>query len=160
MRSTIPRDAKVEAHILGPSGVGARVEMSPVPENPGQFQASWTAPKAGAYLTEVTAQRPDPASGTFKEIGRDVLTFERLDGVAESFHTEQNRELLERLAKQTGGQYWKPGDMGKLVSSIPFSEAGVSMRETKDLWDLPIVFLALVLLRFSEWWLRRKWGIV
>jgi hypothetical protein len=28
------------------------------------------------------------------------------------------------------------------------------------LWDLPIVFLALVLLRFSEWWLRRKWGIV
>ena len=34
------------------------------------------------------------------------------------------------------------------------------MRETKDLWDLPLVFLTLLLLRFSEWWLRRKWGIV
>ena len=153
-------DAKVEAHILGPSGVSALVEMTPVPDSPGQFQAAWSAPKTGAYLTEVTAQRADPNTGTVKELGRDVLTFQRMDGVAENFHTEQNRDLLERLAAQTGGQYWKPADLGKLAGGIPFSEAGVTMRETKDLWNLPLVFLVLLLLRFSEWWLRRKWGIV
>ena len=153
-------DARVEAHILGPSGVSASVEMTPVPNSPGQFQAAWSAPKTGAYLTEVTAQRADAATGTVKELGRDVLTFQRMDGVAENFHTEQNRELLEHLATQTGGQYWKPADLGKLAGSIPFSEAGVTSRETKDLWDLPLVFVVLVLLRFSEWWLRRKWGIV
>ena len=153
-------DAKVEAHILGPSGVGAAIEMTPVPDNPGQFQAAWSAPKVGAYLTEVTAQRTDPATGTMKELGRDVLTFERMDGVAENFHTEQNRELLERLASQTGGEYWKPADLGKLAAAIPFSQAGVTMRQTKELWDLPIIFLILLALRFSEWWLRRKWGIV
>jgi uncharacterized membrane protein len=147
-------DAKVEAHILGPSGISALVEMTPVPDSPGQFQAAWSAPKVGAYLTEVTAQRAG------KELGRDVLTFQRMDGVAENFHTEQNRDLLERLAAQTGGQYWKPTELGKLAGSIPFSEAGVTVRETKDLWNLPLVFLVLVLLRFSEWWLRRKWGIV
>jgi uncharacterized membrane protein len=149
-----PPDAKVEAHILGPSGVMALVEMTPVPDSPGQFQAAWSAPIVGAYLTEVTAQRAG------KELGRDVLTFQRMDGVAENFHTEQNRELLERLATQTGGQYWKPADLGKLARAIPFSEAGVTMRETRDLWDLPLVFLVLLALRFSEWWLRRKWGIV
>ena len=95
-----------------------------------------------------------------QELGRDVLTFQRMDGVAENFHTEQNRGLLERLATQTGGRYWKPADLGKLSSDIPFSEAGMTMRQTKDLWDLPLVFLVLLLLRFSEWWLRRKWGIV
>jgi uncharacterized membrane protein len=147
-------DAKVEAHILGPSGVSALVEMTPVPDNPGQFQAAWSAPKPGAYLTEVTAQR------NATELGRDVLTFQRMDGVAENFHTEQNRDLLEHLAAQTGGTYWKPSGLGKLAGAIPFSEAGVTMRETKDLWDLPLVFLVLLLLRFSEWWLRRKWGIV
>jgi uncharacterized membrane protein len=147
-------DAKVEAHILGPSGVSALVEMSPVPDSPGQFQGPWSAPKTGAYLTEVTAQRAG------KELGRDVLTFQRMDGVAENFHTEQNRELLERLAAQTGGQYWKPADLGKLAGNIPFSEAGVTTRETKDLWNLPLVFVVLLLLRASEWWLRRKWGIV
>jgi uncharacterized membrane protein len=153
-------DARVEAHILGPSGVSALVEMTPVPDHPGQFQAAWSAPKTGSYLTEVTAQRADAKTGTVKELGRDVLTFQRMDGVAENFHTEQNRDLLERLAAQTGGQYWKPSDLGKLAGRIPFSEAGVTMRETKDLWNLPLVFLVLVLLRFSEWWLRRKWGIV
>ena len=154
------RDAKVEAHILGPGGVSALVEMSPVPDSPGQFQAAWRAPKAGAYLTEVTAQRNDPKTGGVKELGRDVLTFQRMDGVAENFHIEQNRELLERLAAQTGGQYWTPADLTKLPAAIPFSEAGVTVRETKDLWNLPLVFLFLLLLRFSEWWLRRKWGIV
>ena len=153
-------NAKVEAHILGPSGVSALVEMTPVPDNPGQFQAAWSAPKTGAYLTEVTAQRADASTGTVKELGRDVITFQRMDGVAENFHTEQNRELLEHLATQTGGQYWKPTDLGKLAASIPFSEAGVTMRETKELWNLPLVFLVLLVLRFSEWWLRRKWGIV
>jgi uncharacterized membrane protein len=153
-------DAKVEAHILGPSGVSALVEMIPVPDSPGQFQAAWSAPKPGAYLTEVTAQRADPGSGAVNELGRDVLTFQRMNGVAENFHTEQNRDLLERLATQTGGQYWKSADLSKLPAAIPFSEAGVTMRETKDLWNLPLVFLVLLLLRFSEWWLRRKWGIV
>jgi uncharacterized membrane protein len=147
-------DARVEAHILGPSGVSALLEMTPVADNPGRFEGTWSAPRAGAYLTEVTAERAG------QELGRDVLSFQRMDGVAESFHTEQNRDLLERLATQTGGQYWKPSDLGKLANRIPFSEAGVTMRETKDLWDLPLVLLVLLLLRFSEWWLRRKWGIV
>ena len=30
-----------------------------------------------------------------QELGRDVVTFQREDGVAENFHTEQNRDLLE-----------------------------------------------------------------
>ena len=65
--------------------------------------------------------------------------------------------FMQQLA---GALNWPYLDLGKLAVSIPFSEAGVTVRETKDLWDLPLVFLVLLLLRFSEWWLRRKWGIV
>lgn len=153
-------DARVEAHILGPGGVTAAVPLQPTPNSPGRFQATWSAPRPGAYLTEVTAQRTDPETRKTVEIGRDVLTFQRMDGVAESFHTEQNRELLERLASQTGGKYWKIDDVSGLADAVPYSEAGITVRETRDLWDLPLVFLFLILLRFSEWWLRRKWGIV
>ncbi len=153
-------DAKVEAHIIGPGGVAAAVDMTPVPDNPGAFQATWSAPKPGAYLTEVTAQRNDPSTGKVQDLGLDVLTYQRMDGVAENFHLEQNRDLLERLATQTGGQYWKPSDLSKLAERVPLSEAGVTIRETHDLWNLPIIFLILIALRFSEWWLRRKWGIV
>ena len=147
-------DAKVEAHVVGPNGISAIVEMSPVPDTPGMFQADWTAERPGSYVTEVTAMRGE------EPIGRDVVTFQRMDGVAENFHTGQNRELLERLASQTGGTYWHPQDVSKLSDEIPFSSAGITIRETKELWNMPIIFLVIILLRFSEWLLRRKWGIV
>jgi uncharacterized membrane protein len=147
-------DAHVEAHILGPEGVSANVDLAAVPESPGNFQAEWTADKPGSYLTEVVARRGD------QPVGRDVLTFQRLNGIAESFHTDQNRELLTRLAAQTGGKYWKPQDLADLPDEIALSEAGVSTRETRDLWNMPIILAAIIALRFAEWLLRRKWGVV
>jgi uncharacterized membrane protein len=147
-------DARVEAHILGPNGISAVVPMTPVPDAPGTFQAKWTAEKPGSYVAEVTAGRGSD------ELGRDVLTFERMDGVAENFHAEQNRDLLEKLSSATGGRYWRPQELSKLPGEIPLSEAGITVRETKQLWNMPAIFLLLVLLRLSEWLLRRKWGVV
>jgi uncharacterized membrane protein len=147
-------DAKAEAHIIGPSGISSTVEMSPVPDTPGTFQAVWTADKPGSYVAEVTAQKGGQA------LGSDVVTFLRADDVAENFHIEQNRDLLERLAQQTGARYWRPSDLGKLADEIPYSEAGITIRETKDLWNLPVIFLALLLMRSVEWLLRRRWGVV
>jgi uncharacterized membrane protein len=147
-------DARVEAHILGPGGVAAQVEMAPDPNTPGVFRADWNAEKPGAYIAEVTAKRGE------EELGRDVLNFQRRDGVAENFHTEQNRPLLERLAEQTGGRYWRSQDLSRLPSEISYSEAGITIRDTKELWNMPAIFLLILLLRSSEWLLRRKWGIV
>jgi hypothetical protein len=95
-----------------------------------------------------------------EEIGHDVLTFRREDGVAENFHTSQNRELLEKLSEQTGGRYYTPANASKLASEISYSEAGITTRETRDLWDMPIIFLAVLGIRASEWLLRRRWGVV
>jgi hypothetical protein len=95
-----------------------------------------------------------------QELGRDVVTFRRENGVAENFHREQNRELLEKLASQTGGRYYRPEDAGRLTQEITYSDAGITVRETKDLWDMPAVFFLALLLRSSEWLLRRKWGVV
>src|SRR5206468_2286362 len=51
-------------------------------------------------------------------------------------------------------------DMGKLADQISYSEAGITTRETKDIWDMPVVFLFALSLRAMEWLLRRKWGVV
>ena len=147
-------DARVQAHILGPGGSAAQIEMTPDPDAPGTFHADWTADQPGSYLTEVIAARGN------EELGRDVLTFARMDGVAENFHTGQNRDLLEKLSEQTGGRYWKPQDLSRLPNEISYSEAGITVRDTKDLWNMPAVFLLILLLCCSEWLLRRKWGVV
>jgi uncharacterized membrane protein len=147
-------DAHVEAHILGPNNLSTTFELRPDPSEAGVFAADWSADKEGSYLAEIVARRGE------EEIGRDVLTFRREDGVAENFHAEQNRELLEKLAQQTGGQYWRPDQTKKLGAEISYSEAGITVREMRDLWNMPVLFFALLLLRSGEWLLRRKWGVI
>lgn len=147
-------DAKVEVRILGPGASGGVVELQPDPVTPGQYAGEWMTDRPGQFVAEAVAKRGE------EEVGRDVFTFERQDGVAENFHTQQNRDLLEKLAAMTGGKYWRPNDLSKLPDEVSLSEAGITVRETKDLWNLPVVFLLLCLLKGAEWLLRRKWGVV
>jgi uncharacterized membrane protein len=149
-------DAHVTAHIVGPEGANAVVDLTPSPDTPGAYQTEWTAEKPGAYLAEVTAESSDKR----RELGRDVITFQREDGAAENFHTEQNQMLLKQLSSQTGGRYWEPTELKDLPRDISYSEAGISVRSTKELWNMPIVFLLLLGLPIVEWLLRRKWGVV
>jgi hypothetical protein len=148
-------DAHVSAHIVGPGGINDLVDLTPSQDTPGLYQTDWTADKPGPYLAEVTAE-----SAAHQALGSDVLTFQREDGVAENFHTEQNRRLLEQLAAATGGRYWKSNDLKNLPRDISYSDAGISVRSTKELWDMPIVFVLLLGIPIAEWLLRRKWGVI
>ena len=150
-------NAHVTAHILGPEDVNVLVDLTPSEETPGRYQTEWTAEKPGSYVAEVLAES---AGSLPQELGRDVVTFQREDGVAENFHTEQNRHLLEQLASETGGRYWKSSDLKNLPRDISYSEAGISVRSTKELWDMPIVFVLLLGLPIGEWLLRRKCGVI
>jgi hypothetical protein len=150
-------DAHVTAHIVGPEGANALVDLVPSQDAPGLYQTEWTAEKPGTYLAEVTGES---AGKQPQEMGRDVLTFQREDGTAENFHTEQNRMLLEQLASQTGGRYWEPSELKDLPRDISYSAAGISVRTTEELWNMPIVFLLLLGLPIAEWLLRRKWGVI
>lgn len=150
-------DARVSAHISGPEGMSAVIDLAPSQDMPGQYQVEWNAEKPGPYLAEVTALSAEEKS---RELGHDVLTFERQDGVAENFHTNQNRTLLRQLASDTGGRYWSLSELKDLPRDISYSEAGISVRSTEELWNMPIVFLLLLGLPIAEWLLRRKWGVV
>jgi uncharacterized membrane protein len=154
-------DAVVEAHILGPDGLSARVPLVPVPGAPGRFRAEWSAEKSGEYLTEVTAQRAAVgASRVAPLLGRDVLSFRRVDGAAENFHTQQNRELLTRIATLTGGRYWRPEELVQLADQISYSPAGITTHASRELWDMPALLLLLLALACGEWLLRRLWGVI
>jgi uncharacterized membrane protein len=146
--------ARVQARFLAPDGSSATLELSPRPLEEGVYTGEWTAEKPGSYVVEILAGEEQ------QEVGRDVLAFRREDGVAENFHTGQNRELLQKLSDQTGGKYYTSADASKLPNEISYSEAGITSRETRDLWDMPVIFLLALGIRASEWTLRRKWGVV
>ncbi len=147
-------DADVNARILEPNGSSHSIALHPDPATPGIYAADWDAAQEGSYVLELTAFRNS------EKLGSDVLPFHRQNGVAENFHREQNRDLLQRLAQETGGRYYTPKAAAHLPDEISYSEAGITSREMKNLWNMPAVFLLLLGLRSAEWLLRRRWGIV
>ena len=146
-------DAQVSARIVGP-GAGRTLALEPVPDVPGHYAAEWSAEDPGVYVAEIGARR---GAG---DLGRDVVALQRVDGVAENFHTEQNRALLAGLAQSTGGRFWQLRELSGLPDAIPYSEAGVAVEELKELWNMPALLIALLLLRGGEWLARRHWGVL
>ena len=147
-------NATVTALVTPESDDQHTVELHPSAEEEGVYEAQWTAAGTGAYRVETTAHQGEEA------LGSEVVHFRREDGLAEDFHPAQNRELLERLAEQTGGRYWTLDEVAGLPREIRFSEAGITSREIMDLWDMPFFFLLLLGLRGGEWLLRRRWGVI
>ena len=80
----------------------------------------------------------------------------------------RGREFPRRTESRTAGktvvgnrrQVLQAGGREKLGKDINYSEAGITVRETRDLWDMPAIFLLLLMLRSGEWLLRRKWGVI
>jgi hypothetical protein len=145
-------NTKVTGHVVGPDGLSEFITLNPQPLEEGVYTADYNAEKPGSYLVEI--------SSATDATSRDVVMFRREDGVAENFRTTQNKELLQKLSEQTGGQYYSASDAKKLADNISFSEAGLTTHQNLDLWDMPIVLLLALGLRSGEWLLRRKWGVV
>ncbi len=146
--------ATVHAHIARPDGNFDEVELRPDPLEAGIYTANYSADKAGSYVAEFTAKQDKT------DFGSDTLNFRRQDGVAENFGEAQNRDLLEKLSSDTGGNYYTPAKAKRLPEEIAVSEAGITAHDNLDIWDMPILFLLVILVRGGEWLLRRKWGVV
>ncbi|MCC7341139.1 MAG: FixH family protein [Bryobacterales bacterium] len=145
-------DSTVTARIVGPDGAGMEQRLEPVAGQPGEYRLQANVTQAGTYVAEIIARRGA------EEVGRDTLSFRREDGVAEAFGRVQNRALLEGLSARTGGNYYTAPDASRIPEELTFSQSGLTMKETRDLWSLPIFFLLLAFLKVAEWILRRRWG--
>ena len=147
-------NAQVSAVVTPESGSPRTIELTPSATEAGVYEAEVDAAELGVYRVEGTAHLGDT------RLGADSLHLRREGGVAEAFRPERNASLLARLADQTGGRYWELDELSGLPGEIRFSEAGITARELLDLWDMPALFLLLLLLRGSEWLVRRRFGVV
>jgi uncharacterized membrane protein len=145
-------DAKVSLEVTDSLGAPSTLEMTPVPGERGVYQATYETAHPGMFRFAATARVGD------ESLGSAQFAVRREDGVAEHYHTQQNRALLERIAAATGGTYFPVADIAKLPEAVKFSDAGTVERQVLDLWSMPIIFLALLLIKSAEWLLRLYWG--
>jgi hypothetical protein len=146
-------DATVTLEVSDGLGPPTPLEMTPVAGERGLYEAAYETTHTGVFRFEAVAK----AAGD-EELGRARFAVRREDGVIEHYSVQQNRALLERLSAATGGTYFAVDDVSRLPEAVSFSEAGTVERQVLDLWNIPLAFLVLLLLKAGEWLVRLYWG--
>ncbi|HXG93348.1 MAG TPA: glutamine amidotransferase [Blastocatellia bacterium] len=149
-------DAQVTAHITTPSGNTVDLPMKLATEATGDgYTVQFTPDEDGVHRIEVTAQR----GGNQSALQSGSASFLVGPMNREAHEAAQNRELLKRIAAETGGGYYTPDQAENLIEDITHTEGPGTVREAKDLWDMPINFMLIIGLAGGEWFIRKRKGL-
>ncbi|MEX2353702.1 MAG: glutamine amidotransferase, partial [Gammaproteobacteria bacterium] len=148
------RELRLTAVVSPEHGENMTIELQPSPEYPGLMTGEFSADQSGLYSIEAISRREDePVDSARVAIHHDT-------GTAEYFSLRRNQTLLDQLAVATGGRSWSPADIDRLEEAIRYSPAGITERDLRPVWDAPLIFLLLILLKATEWLLRRRWKTI
>ena len=146
-------NATVAVAVQSPNGTTTNIPLEWSLREDGSYSGVFTPPDSGRY--ELVAEA---------RFGRDSVetSSTRLlvdDQGADVSQAERRTPLLRRIADETGGRYYDLDGAARLSEDAVFTDAGITVREAKDLWDMPAVFLTLALLLGAEWGYRRWRGL-
>ena len=146
-------DARVVAIVRDPAGDEREYPMEWTVERDGVYAARFPTHAPGFYEVRVEATREGAPSAS----ARTWVQAARVD--AEYFGAERRTALLERLAGETGGRFYTPDTVAALPEDLSYTESGATLRERRDLWDMPATFLLALALASAEWGYRRWRGL-
>lgn len=146
-------DAQVVAQVTAPSGKVTEVPLEWTVSKDGEYRSQFVPDEPGIYEVKTTAVRDG------KELGAHTMHSRASAGDAEYFDAAMRQSLLSRVAEETGGRFFTPDTAAALPEAINFSGRGVTVVEERDLWDMPIILIALLGLIAAEWGFRRKRGL-
>jgi uncharacterized membrane protein len=147
-------DAEVTARVRSPSGAVHEVPASWSGRADGEFTASALLREPGLHEVEIEARKGD------RVIGRGVSHVTASTADLEFFDPQRRSSTLQRIADETGGRFYTAANIGSIADDIGMLGRGETVREQKDLWDMPIIFIMLILLACLEWVYRRRKGLV
>jgi uncharacterized membrane protein len=146
-------DAEVVARITSPTGVVTELPMEWTVERDGEYAVDILPEEAGEHEVEVSATRDG------QTLGADLTYLQVAPSDEEYFGAGRRTQLLARIAQETGGQSYTPETVTTLPEDITVSGAGVTLVEERDLWDMPALFLLMLVLMGAEWGYRRVRGL-
>ena len=146
-------DANVVAHVTSPTGKKVDVPLQWTGERSGQYRASFETAEAGWYKATIEATREG------KSVGTAVAHVRAVPDDAEYFDAAMHGTLLKRIAQDTGGRFYPADATSTLADDLKYSGRGVTAVEERELWHMPALLIALMLVICAEWSLRRHWRL-
>lgn len=147
-------NAMVEVQIQPPRGVAMSVKAKASLETAGIYETSFLARDSGVYQLKAEARGPDGSL-----IGESQHAFVYEPEALELADCSIDQNALKALAKNTGGELVRLGELSELTAKIPIDRLRYTERRTAPLWHTPWLLGVAVGCLAIEWWWRRRHGL-
>ncbi len=162
------RDATVQIEVIPPEGTpfqrhirsadgdtdGSVSQPRITPDIGNRYTATFELLQKGTYRIRAVGRNRDV---TLAEDQIDIYAHPQL---AELEAPQLNEGLLKALAEQTGGAYFTLADAESLPENIADVQNPVFVDAERELWAHPLILLAVVGLLGTEWFLRKRMGLI
>jgi uncharacterized membrane protein len=147
-------NAEVKLAVKSPDGKQIDVMAESSEKSPGSYQTTFSPRVPGAYRAMVSVTAADGSAVGERQAGWSI------EPETEEFRTlTVNRPLLERIAKESGGEVIDLDSLDSFVAGLPNRKIPLTESWTYPLWhQWPIFMIALACL-VGEWGLRRWRGL-
>ena len=149
----LTNQAKIRTIITDENGKRKVFYLEQVLGKDGWYTIRFIPTRRGEYRVDVV--------GTLggRSLGEQHGLFEVEESYAEFTNAELNAELLQTLAKVSGGEYYTIENASQMVNHVPLVESATSRLVDEDVWDMPMIFGGIILLFGLEWFLRKRRGL-
>ncbi|MBI3879652.1 MAG: hypothetical protein HY301_06255, partial [Verrucomicrobia bacterium] len=125
-----------------------------VASEPGVYEATYIPRDTGGYRVEATVLN-EQGAGAGSAVGGWTT-----DLAASEFRSlTPNRELMESIARKSGGEVITADKLAAFAKELPLKRAPVTENWTRPLWHTPTMFLFALGCFVTEWGLRRWKGL-
>ena len=146
-------DAGVTARVTLPNGGTRDVPLEWTGERDGLYRGTFVSADAGTYEVAVDSSRGSSI------IGSGVAFMRAGPSDAEFFDPTMHEGPLRRIAEETGGRFYTPETAAGMAEDVRYAGRGVTSVEERELWNMPIILLALMGIVCAEWGYRRAVGL-
>ena len=122
--------------------------------NVGNYSAKLKLDEYGRYSIRAVAMRQN------RVLGEDEINISVHQQLIEMESPQLNETLLKGIAQQTGGIYLNIDSIDSLHEHIIADEKPVFVDTQRDLWTHPLLLIIIVGLLGSEWFIRKRVGLV
>jgi uncharacterized membrane protein len=149
--------AAVRARVVDPEG--ERIPMDVVSDGE-QYSAEFVPVREGSYRLEVEAELAG------KLLGKDSKSFMVAFPYGETDDGRPRSDFLREVAQQSRGEFipssqWSEKGLEQALEKLnKIAPAEIVERRQVRLWSNRWLFALLLLLLSTEWWFRRRWGLI
>jgi uncharacterized membrane protein len=147
-------DAVIKASVTTPSGKIIDLPFNWSSNGKVEYIGTLQPEEQGLYVVDVAAY-----SAKGELLGRTETAFFVEESTAEFTNAQLQSGLLKRIAEISGGKYYHQDEAQNLADEIAVMESSYSKLVEYDLWDMPLVFLLVVVILGLEWYARRSKGL-